>query len=112
VTRATVRRVESEHETVVESPWFHADCCPWVAGDVTARPVFVSYQQGTHRGHMDMTLRSAVLCLNSMCSTCELTSSCCTTRIRSTAASLRAHHPQALSSLLLKTALAKPSTRR
>jgi 1-deoxy-D-xylulose-5-phosphate reductoisomerase len=26
-------RVVSEHETVVESPWIHADCCPCVGGE-------------------------------------------------------------------------------
>jgi hypothetical protein len=37
--KARVRKVVSEHETAVKSPWLHADCCPWGAGSSVPPPL-------------------------------------------------------------------------
>ena len=38
-------RQESEHETVVERPWLHADCSPCGGGDVNRDTSSLSYQR-------------------------------------------------------------------
>jgi hypothetical protein len=63
--------------------------------------------KGSHSGHSNIMCLSLMGCLNWMCSTCELTSSSCTTRTCSTAESLSARGLR--SGLVLQSPQLRPS---